>query len=131
MGNELMAPRKNRFNRNPESEVIAQSVIEAYKPSTVEDMQAALREVFGPMFEAMPKAELDAHLGYAPNSKGGKATGNRRNGYSKKKWTLHMAVWTLMCQGTGTGLSSPLSSLRIPMMPAGSKTAYGRCMPVG
>ena len=74
MGNELMAPRKNRFNRNPESEVIAQSVIEAYKPSTVEDMQAALREVFGPMFEAMLKAELDAHLGYAPNSKGEKAT---------------------------------------------------------
>ena len=85
MGNELMAPRKNRFNRNPESEVIAQSVIEAYKPSTVEDMQAALREVFGPMFEAMLKAELDAHLGYAPNCKGEKATGNRRNGYSKKK----------------------------------------------
>lgn len=85
MGTELMAPRKNRFNRNPESEVIANSIIDAYKPSTVEEMQDAIREVFGPMFEAMLKAELDAHLGYAPNSREGKATDNRRNGYSGKK----------------------------------------------
>ena len=56
MGTELMAPRKNRFNRNPESEVIANNIIDAYKPSTVEEMQDAIREIFGPMFETMLKA---------------------------------------------------------------------------
>ena len=85
MGTELMAPRKNRFNRNPESEVIANNIIDAYKPSTVEEMQDAIREIFGPMFETMLKAELDAHLGYAPNSKSVKETDDRRNGYSSKK----------------------------------------------
>ena len=84
MGTELMAPRKNNFNRNPASESIAQSVIDAYNPTTVEDMQSALREIFGPMFESMLKGEMSAHLGYAPNSKGAKDTGNRRNGYYEK-----------------------------------------------
>lgn len=85
MGTELMAPRTNKFNRNPESEAIAESIINAYKPTTVGDMQDALKEIFGPMFESMLKAELEAHLGYSSNSKEEKSTSNRRNGYSGKK----------------------------------------------
>ena len=64
MGTELMAPRTNKFNRNPESEAIAESIINAYKPTTVGDMQDALKEIFGSMFESMLKAKLEAHLGY-------------------------------------------------------------------
>ena len=47
-------------------------------------MQDALRDVFGPMFEAMLQGEMDNHLGYEANDHGSKRTDNRRNGYSKK-----------------------------------------------
>jgi hypothetical protein len=50
----------------------------------VEDMQNALKDVFGPMFEAMLKGEMNHHLGYEPNDKAVKTTKNRRNGYEKK-----------------------------------------------
>lgn len=64
--------------------MIARQIIEAYKPKTAEDMNNALKDVFGPMIEEMLKAELDYHLGYENNSKSEKETANRRNGYSQK-----------------------------------------------
>ena len=45
-------------------EKIAQEIYETYKPTTVEEMQSALKSVFGPLFEAALKGELDYHLGY-------------------------------------------------------------------
>ena len=45
-------------------EKIAQAIYETYKPTTVEEMNAALKNVFGPLFEAALKGELDTHLGY-------------------------------------------------------------------
>ena len=47
-------------------------------------MQEALRDIFGPMFEAMLQGEMEAHLGYASNERGEKINGNRRNGYTEK-----------------------------------------------
>ena len=47
-------------------------------------MQEALREIFGPMFEAMLQGEMEAHLGYASQDRGAKASENRRNGYTEK-----------------------------------------------
>lgn len=47
-------------------------------------MQDALKDIFGPMFEAMLQGEMDAHLGYASNDHGRKNTTNRRNGYAHK-----------------------------------------------
>ena len=47
-------------------------------------MQEALREIFGPMFEAILQGEMEAHLGYARHDRGAKARGNRRNGYTEK-----------------------------------------------
>ena len=44
-------------------EKIAQEIYETYKPTTVEEMQSALKSVFGPLFEAALKGELDNHLG--------------------------------------------------------------------
>ncbi|WP_186577711.1 IS256 family transposase, partial [Aquibacillus kalidii] len=43
-----------------------------------------LKDIFGPMFEAMLKGEMNHHLGYESNDKGEKETSNRRNGYGKK-----------------------------------------------
>lgn len=51
---------------NP-GEKIAQEIYETYKPTTVEEMQFALKSVFGPLFEAALKGELDNHLGYPKN----------------------------------------------------------------
>lgn len=48
----LMAPRKNN-KRNKASMAIANAIINEYQPSNIEDMQTALKNIFGPMFEAM------------------------------------------------------------------------------
>lgn len=82
MSNELMAPRKNK--RSEASRAIAQAIIDQYQPTNAEEMQDALKDIFGPMFEAMLQGEMDTHLGYEPNDHGSKATANRRNGYGHK-----------------------------------------------
>ena len=76
-----MAPRKNK--RSETSKAIAQA-IDQYKPTSAEEMQDALKDIFGPMFEAMLQGEMDSHLGYESNDCGYKDTSNRRNGYTHK-----------------------------------------------
>ena len=73
-----------KITRNPAAEKIAGAILKEYQPESVADMQEALKEIFGPMFESMLKGEMDAHLGYASNSKEKKNTDNRRNGYTNK-----------------------------------------------
>ena len=65
-------------------EELAKEIIAKYKPKTVEDMQNALKDIFGPMFEAMLNGEMDNHLGYGSNDHGSKSTSDRRNGYIDK-----------------------------------------------
>lgn len=47
-------------------------------------MNDALKDLFGPMFEAMLQGEMSHHLSYDSNDKGPKKNDNRRNGYGKK-----------------------------------------------
>lgn len=82
MNTEIMAPRKNK--RNEVGRAIAQSIIKQYQPQNAQDMQNAIKDIFGPMFEAMLQGEMDDHLGYESNDHGYKATSNRRNGYTNK-----------------------------------------------
>ena len=63
MGTALMAPRKNKIKRNPAAEAVAKAIIENYQPETVEDMQNAIKDIFGPMFESMLQGEMNSHLG--------------------------------------------------------------------
>ena len=63
---------------------LAQAILDQYHPKSVEDMQEALKDIFGPMFEAMLQGEMNSHLGYPNTGRGEKETVNRRNGYSKK-----------------------------------------------
>lgn len=63
---------------------LIKAIIEAYKPETATDVNHALKDLFGPMFEAMLQGEMTSHLGYENNTRDAKATTNRRNGYSKK-----------------------------------------------
>lgn len=65
-------------------EILAKNIIEQYNPKTVEDMQNALKDIFGPMFEAMLQGEMNGHLGYKNNDRSSKTTSNRRNGYTEK-----------------------------------------------
>ena len=87
MSDALMAPRKKR---NEAGIAFAKAIIEKYQPKTVAEMQDALKDIFGPMFEAMLQGEMDSHLGYATNEHGVKETTNRRNGYIHKKLNTSM-----------------------------------------
>ena len=82
MSTEFMAPRKNK--RSNASMAIAQAIINEYQPRNAEEMQDALKDIFGPMFEAMLQGEMDSHLGYESNDHEPKSTSNRRNGYINK-----------------------------------------------
>ncbi len=82
MNTEIMAPRRNK--RSKASMAIAKAIIDEYQPTNAEEMQDALKDIFGPMFEAMLQGEMDSHLGYEPNDHGYKSTDNRRNGYIRK-----------------------------------------------
>ena len=73
-----------KIKRNPAAESIANSIIENYKCESVADMQDALKEIFGPMFDGLLKGELIHQLGYESNSKEPKQTDNRRNGSTPK-----------------------------------------------
>lgn len=72
--------------KNSESSKVSlvNAILEQYQPETVEDMQEALKDIFGPMFEAMLQGELNQHLGYEINDHSEKETTNRRNGYTSK-----------------------------------------------
>jgi putative transposase len=54
-----MARRKKNLTPNQQ---LAQVIIEEYKPQSVEDMQDALKDIFGPMLEAMFQGEMNSHL---------------------------------------------------------------------
>jgi len=73
-----------RRKRDPKTVAIAKAILEQYNCKNVEDMQEAIKDIFGPMFEAMLQGEMDSHLGYGPNDHGPKTTQNRRNGYGSK-----------------------------------------------
>ena len=93
MNNALMAPRKNK--RSEASKAIAKAILEQYQPTSAEEMQDALRDIFGPMFEAMLQGEMDSHLGYESNDHSYKNTDNRRNGMTAN--ALKTAVEYVSC----------------------------------
>jgi len=73
-----------KSKRDQKSAELARQILDNYQPETIEEMQDALKDIFGPMFEAMLKGEMNHHLGYESNNKEVKKTENRRNGYGKK-----------------------------------------------
>ena len=66
-------------------ENLAKQMIEQYHPKSVADMQNAMKDIFGPMFETMLQGEMNSHLGYESNDHGAKSTDNRRNSSTSKK----------------------------------------------
>ena len=70
--------------KRSKSVALAQAILEKYQPETKEDVQDAMKDIFGPIFEAMLQGEMNAHLGYESNNHDYKTTENRRNGYTNK-----------------------------------------------
>jgi putative transposase len=54
-----MARKKKDLNPNQQ---LARAILEQYQPKSVEDMQDALKDIFGPMFEAMLQGEMNSHF---------------------------------------------------------------------
>lgn len=73
------------LKRNPEKARLVEAILKEYQPESVADMQDALKDIFGPMFEAMLQGEMRSHLGYQNNERKEKESANRRNGYTRKK----------------------------------------------
>ena len=71
-------------SKNKSKNELVKAIIDTYQPETAKDVQDALKDIFGPMFEAMLQGEMNRHLGYENNDKSEKQTQNRRNGYISK-----------------------------------------------
>ncbi len=81
--------------KNKSKNELVQAILDVYQPETAKDVQDALKDVFGPMFEAMLQGEMNSHLGYENNEKGEKQTENRRNGYITKNVKTSMGEMTV------------------------------------
>jgi len=112
--------KKNEESNN--SRAIAKAIVEQYKPTTVEEMQDARRDIFGPMFEAMFQGKMDNHLGYESNDRETKSTSNRRNGYTDKTIKSSIGEKTSEHLGIGTAALSRSSSQNEPGMSVESRT---------
>jgi putative transposase len=73
-----------KYKNNPPKNDLVNEILQRYQPKTVDEMQDALKDIFGSMFETMLQGEMSSHLGYENNEKAEKPIENRRNGYSNK-----------------------------------------------
>lgn len=73
-----------KVKRDPKVVALAEEIIKQFNPESTDEINEALKEVFGPIYEALLKGELSHHLGYESNDKGFKPNENRRNGYGEK-----------------------------------------------
>lgn len=64
-------------------EQIAQQILANYDLKNAQDVQDALKQIFGPIFEAVLNGEMQNHLGYEKNGHPQDPI-NVRNGYSQK-----------------------------------------------
>ena len=80
-----------RKKRNPAALNIANDIIAAYKPESVEEMHEAIKDVFGPM--TILNGEMENYLGYANNSKSEKTTENRRRWLLRKEAQNFAGLW--------------------------------------
>lgn len=81
--------------KNDSRNELVKAILDEYKPETAKDVQDALKDIFGPIFESMLQGEMNAHLGYENNSKISKETDNRRNGYITKNVKTSMGEMTV------------------------------------
>ena len=73
-----------KIERSPAAVALAKALLEDGNIKSAADVNDALREVCGSLFEALLQGEMDTHLGYSKSDQGDKPTSNRRSrkGYS-------------------------------------------------
>ena len=49
-----------KIKRDPKSVALAEAILEQYQPETKEDVQDAMKDIFGPIFEAMLRGEMNS-----------------------------------------------------------------------
>ena len=96
-----------RSKNNSKNELV-KAILEEYQPETAEDVQNALKDIFGPMFEAILQGEMNVHLGYNNNSKETKNTNNRRNGYIDKNVKTSMGEMNISVPRDRDGSFDPV-----------------------
>lgn len=94
--------------KNESKNKLVEAILEEYKPETARDVQEALKDVFGPIFEAMLQGEMNNHLGYSNNDKSIKETENRRNGYISKNVKTSMGEMNINIPRDRDGSFEPL-----------------------
>lgn len=94
--------------KNESKNKLVETILEEYKPETARDVQEALKDVFGPIFEAMLQGEMNNHLGYSNNDKSIKETENRRNGYISKNVKTSMGEMNINIPRDRDGSFEPL-----------------------
>ena len=52
-----------RKKENQQGAAIAQMIVDQYQPDSPEAVQEAIKDIFGPILEAMLQGEMDEHLG--------------------------------------------------------------------
>ena len=60
------------------------AILEEYNIKTADDINTALKDMFGELLQEALEAELDTELGYPKNGSGADGNTNRRNGHTKK-----------------------------------------------
>src|SRR5574344_1249700 len=73
-----------KIKRNPVALQIADLILDNYDPKNARDIHDALKDVFGPIFEKMVNAEMDAHLGYEKSSLEAKVLSMYARGISQR-----------------------------------------------
>ncbi len=96
--------RRKNENKNK----LVKAILEEYQPETAKDVQDALKDIFGPIFESMLQGEMNAHLGYENNSKSSKETEDRRNGYITKNVKTSMGEMAIEVPRDRDGSFEPL-----------------------
>ena len=117
-----------RIKRDPKKVALAQAILEAYNPESVEDMNDALKDLFGPLFESMLQGEMNNHLGYESNYKGAKKTENKRNGYTKKTLKTSQGEIEIESPRDRDGSFEPILVPKRKKMYQLLKEKYWRCM---
>lgn len=100
-----MAKKKEVYKVKPlnenEKNIIA-SLIEEYDIETADDIQEALKDLFGGTIKSMMESEMDEHLGYESYERSG--SDNYRNGTKPKKVRSSYGHLKLMSHRTETVL---------------------------
>lgn len=84
------------------------AILKEYHVKTAEDINHALKDMFGGLLQEALEAELDTELGYEKNGQKPEGTGNRRNGHTKKSVRTEHGELELAVPRDRTGEFNPL-----------------------